>query len=238
MRRCAYISVFLLCSFTIHAQNIEVGVAGGISTNSAPSANMYYGFDTRTLNYAGALNAVYNFADYLQFGIEGHVLELSGISNSIFVSPYNTYIGGDNKRFVYAKKDISLCGVFNGRYNVARGYVYAGAAFGYGIVRHNADVLSSNESYRAPNGGAGLVAGGQIGWVVGINGKLGAFIEAAYRYMDLKYSTLAPKEAQQEDLHYHVSAFPVIIGIRYRLINTIIYNNYQHKKGKSESIER
>jgi hypothetical protein len=238
MKLFAYILISLLVPFNILAQNIEVGIAGGISTNSAPSANMYYGFDKWTSNYVGALNAVYNFADHMQFGLEGCVSELSGVSNNVFVSPYNTYIGGDNKRFVYAKKDISLCGVFNGRYNTGRGYVYAGAAIGYGMVRHNADELSSNESYRAPNGGAGIVAGGQIGWVVGINGKLGAFVEAAYRYMDFKYNTQAPKEAQQEDLHYHLSAFPVIIGIRYRLINTIIYNNYQREKGKNESMER
>jgi len=232
-----YLLLILFIPFVTYSQNIEVGLAGGISTNSSPSGNMYYSIDKWTINYAGSFNALYNFTDHMQFGIEAQVSELSGISDNTFVSPYNTYIGGNNKRFVYARKDITICGVFNGKYNIGRGYVYGGAAIGYGMARHNADELSSNESYRAPNGGAGLVAGGQIGWVIGINGRLGAFIEAAYRYMDLKYGTQAPKETQQENLHYHLSAFPVIIGIRYRLFNTIINNNYQRMKGENESIE-
>jgi hypothetical protein len=221
-----------------YSQNIEVAIAGGISTNGAPSGNMYYATDKPLINYATAAQILYNFGDNVQCGIEMHVLELSGASDKTYVGPYNTTIGGDNKRFVYAKPDISFCGVLNGRHNVGRGYIYGGMALGYGMAKNNPDKLNDNEAYRAPNNGNGLVWGAQAGWVVGITGKIGAYVEVAYRYMDLNYKSSAPKVDPQTDLHYHISALPMVIGIKYRLFNTIINNNYQREKGDTESRER
>ena len=225
----------LVLHITVDAQNIEIGLAGGISTNSAPSDNIYYKSDKAAINYGGTLTVLYNFMDHMQYGIEAHVLELSGTSDKVYTGLNGLPIGGDDKKFVYAKNDAAVCGVFNGRLDVGRGYVYAGAALGYNISRQSSTTLASNESYRTPDGGHGFVFGAQLGYVYGVSHKLGFFAEAAYRYIDLKYDAEAPAIAPKTDLHYHLTAMPVMIGIRYRILNTIVDNHFQGEIGNRRS---
>ena len=228
----------ILFPTSLYAQNIEAGLGGGISTNTVPSSNMYYKFDNRTINYAGAFSLLYNFADYMQYGLECHLSEISGKSDIIYNGPDNSPIGGNSKRFVYAKQDLSFCGIFNGKLNIGRGYIYGGGALGYNVARQRSTQFSANESYRAPDGGNGIVFGAQLGYVVGITGKLGLFVEGAYRYVDLKYDAEAPGISPKTDLHYHLTTYPFVIGIRYRILNTIMDNKFQHEKGDNSSRER
>src|SRR5256884_9855747 len=56
MKKVAFlISSFLLYNVNINAQSIELGIGGGISTNTSPTGNMMYKADQSLINYSGTL---------------------------------------------------------------------------------------------------------------------------------------------------------------------------------------
>lgn len=204
----------------LQAQQIEFGLGGGISTNTKPSDNMYYKGEKLAWNYAAAAQIFYNITTTLQAGLEAHFSELSTASDKSYA--YKTgYIGGDHKRFVFAKQAISVCAVFNAKLLLMRGYAYGGIAAGYGVGRHNSKDLGSNEAYRAPDGGNGEVLGAQIGYVLGLSNRFAFNAELAMRYWHLKYNAGAPAVSPSEDLNYHVLSFPLTIGLRYQLFDAM-----------------
>lgn len=237
-RTCIVLMAFF--SSTAYSQNIEIGLSGGVSMNSDPSDNMVYKTDKSAINYAGSASVLYNLTAHIQYGLQANVMELSGTSENVYADVNHGFalIGGDDKRFVYAKNALLLCGVFNGKVNINRGYLYAGLALGYGISRQSSTTLSSGESYRAPDGGNGISFGGQLGYVVGVSYRFGFFAELAYRYIDLKYDAQAPAVHPSTDLHYHMAAYPFTIGVRYRILNTIMDNGYQQERGTPYSRRR
>ena len=209
------IGLLVLPTF-VSAQNFELGLGGGISLNTKPSDNMPYKGDKMAINYAGALSVLYNFNDRLQAGIEFHLSELSSKSSQTYTTFFGSKIGGDDKRFVYAKNAYAICAVTNGKMYAGNGYAYGGVALGYVAARHDSRELSSNESYRAPNGGDGLALGLQLGYVVGISKRFALSAEAAMRYYSLKYDAVVPT-GTGEKLKYNIISFPITVGVRYRL---------------------
>jgi hypothetical protein len=215
MRRILF--CLLLAPASTFAQNFELGLGVGISTNTRPSDNMPYKGDKLTINYALAFDVLYNISDYLQAGVEAHATQLSRKSSTIYTTFYGNKIGNDNKRFVYAKSATAICAVLNGKLPAKNGYAYGGLALGYGAARHDSKTLSSNESYRAPNGGNGLVFGLQVGYVLGITERIGFSAQAALRHFSLKYDAMEPTGTTAENLKYNIMSFPITVGIRYRI---------------------
>jgi hypothetical protein len=227
------ILLILIClPISVFAQNLELGLGGGVGINSNPSSNMPYKFDKATANYNGSLKLLFNFSDHIQAGLEGQVFELSGIANRIYTLPLNGMIGGGEK-FIYAKKDLAICGLANARTNIGRGYLYAGLALGYGMANGN-----DFGGYSLSGAGKGIIFGAQTGYVVGITGRIGAFIELGVRYNDLKYSGQSSELNARSDWHYHIMSYPCTIGIRYRILNTIMYNFIPKNKGEGQSRKR
>ena len=215
MRRILFCLLFTpACTF---AQNFELGLGAGISTNTKPSDNMPYKGDKFTINYAFTFDVLYNISDYLQAGIEAHATQLSRKSSTVYTTFYGNKIGNDNKRFVYAKSATSVCAIVNGKLPARNGYAYGGLAVGFGAARHDSKTLSSSESYRAPNGGNGLVFGLQVGYVLGLTERLGFQAQAALRHFSLSYDAMEPTGTTADNLKYNIMSFPITVGLRYRI---------------------
>jgi hypothetical protein len=215
MRRILFCLLF--APFSGFAQNFELGIGVGLSANTKPSDNMPYKGDKLAISYAFAADVLYNVSDFFQTGIEVHLTQLSRKSSVAYTTFYGNKIGDDNKRFVYAKTATSICAVVNGKLYGQNGYAYGGLAAGYAAARHDSKQLSSNESYRAPNGGNGLVLGAQLGYVLGLTERLGFSAQGALRYYSFKYDAMEPTGTTMDKLKYSIISFPVTVGIRYRL---------------------
>ncbi|MBA3828877.1 MAG: outer membrane beta-barrel protein [Taibaiella sp.] len=235
MRKIYLTGLILGCTVITNAQNIEIGAAGGISINGIANGNMVYTAEKPVINYAASGIVMYNFADHMQAGLEGHALALSGTSDKVYMGPNGSPIGGANKRYVYSELDASLCAVFNGRINFGNGYVYAGPAVGYNIARNHSKTYADNDAYKAPDGGQGIVFGAQGGYVRGLSDRFGLYAEIAIRYYDLKYTAEAPNVHPQSELHYHLLAYPLVVGVRYRLFKSKIENDIPGLSGNGRS---
>lgn len=221
-----FLFAFLL-STKLSAQQLELGFTGGISTNTKPSDNMLYKAAKPTLNYAVVGSVMYNINRHFQVGIQYGASELSArAADKYFYA--GQFIGGDNKRFVYGKLTSALCVISNAKLNLGKGYLYGGVAVGYGATRHNSKTLSSNEAFRAPNGGDGWVAGGQVGYVLGFTSRLAFNAEIAARYFKLYYDA---KATTGEQLRYSITSFPVTVGFRYRL-----FDEYYRESNRQRSM--
>lgn len=219
------LSAVCLCLNTaVTAQKgaIELTAGAGVSVNSTPTDNMLYKGDVLTVNYSTLFNASYNFHRSLSAGIELRVLELSRRSDAVFVRPYNAgTVGGDDRKFMYSKSAASVCGTFNGKLSVFRGYFYGGGAIGYGFSAHDygrADF--TKESYRTPDGGSGLVWGLQAGYTHGLSKVIGLNIEGAFRNYSLDYDYdidyhLVPTGP---NLSYNITAYTLTIGLVVRIM--------------------
>lgn len=214
------VSTSVFAHAQINAQDLEIGVHGGVSSNGDPSGNMPYKGDIATFNYSGHLSVIYHIHKNFQIGLEGRVTELSRMTDSVYLSPYKIPFGADGKKMVYAKYMVSGAFLANLQAPVGTkgGYVYAGAAVGYGTSRHKTRRLNDNESYRTPDGGSGMVFGGQVGFVMGLSKFIGLNIEGAYRSYTLNYdNNEVPLLVPKEQLNFSVTDVSGTIGLRFRL---------------------
>lgn len=214
-----FLVCLLLQAFHSNAQTAEFGIGGGFSINTAPSGgNQPYVTDQSVVNYSGTMKLLFTGKKGWQFGFDGHVMELSGKSSKVYPSFYDgsDSLGGDGKKFVYAKYAIAACLAGNKVFTNGTNAFYLGLAAGYAGTRNNTTTFKANESYKAPDGGQGYVLGGQIGYVAGLGEKLGLNVEVAVRNFSFTYEDgTAPLATTPEKLKYNILAFPVTIGIRY-----------------------
>jgi hypothetical protein len=213
-----FIVCLLLQAFNSNAQSLELGLGGGFSINGAPSGgNMVYTTDESVVNYSGTMKLLYMNRSGWQFGLDGHVVELSGKSSKQYVSFYSQdSVGGDGKKFVYAKYAVSVAAVVNKMLPVGKDKFYVGLAIGYAGTRNNTQERRSNESYKAPDGGKGMVLGGQLGYIATLSEKIALNVDVAIRHYNLKYDeATAPLVVPTESLNYKILSVPVTFGIRY-----------------------
>jgi hypothetical protein len=235
----------LLIGVKAGAQEFEGRVGGGFSINGTPSGNMAYKGDQSLMNYSTNLQLLYTTKNNWMLGLEGHMLELASKSTKKYLGYINgSYlldsIGGDDKKMVYAKYAVSICGVVNKRFDFNGGssYFYVGGAIGYASARNNAHRYQSNESYKAPDGGRGLCYGAQLGFAANVTEKIGIYLEAAMRFYNFDYRDAgAPLVWKSPDnsgevLKYSINAFPVTFGIKYTFmkIQSNQYGTYNRDK--------
>lgn len=239
MKKGALVLLLSLVVSTSFAQPgiIELGAGGGVSINSNPSDNMVYKGNRMPANYALYVNGQYNIGYNFLLGLEFRTCELARRSDDTFMGPDKYIIGGDDRKFVYAKSMLSATIVANGKLNVARGYFYGGAAVGFGVARSVSDRLNYNsESYRAADGGLGPVLGAQIGYVHGLTPRLGLNAEIALRHYRLSYTADAPLTFPYTDLKYNITAYQFTIGVKYRIFPKYkAQNNIPRQRGQGRS---
>ena len=212
-----FLAAILLLSVDAFAQSLELGIGGGFSTNTGPDGNMPYKQEQSLTNYAGTLKILYTTYNNWQFGLDGHVMGIAGKTSKRYPGLFNDSVGGENKKLVYAKFGVTVCGVFNRAFffNQGKSYAYLGVAIGEGSARNDHIEYTNNETYNGPDGGRGLVLGGQAGVVAALSEKIGFNLDIAVRHMDLNYDAGAPLKFPLEDLHYSVVTVPITVGIRY-----------------------
>lgn len=238
-----FLAAILLSSVNVFGQDLELGVGGGFSTNTTPDGNILYKQDQTVINYAGTLKVIYTTRNYWQFGLDGHVMEISGKSSKKLPNPITgDSVGGDNKKIVYAKFGVSICAVANKAFvfkstSPNKSYVYLGVAIGGGSAR-NPQERHNTESYKAPDGGRGLVLGGQVGYVGNLSEKMAFNLDIAIRHFNFKYDAGAPLTVPLEDLHYSVTAFPITVGLRYFVFRTnrMLVPRYDEVRPKGRSL--
>lgn len=206
-----------------YAQRFEIGIGAGASINGQPTENMYYKGDVINPNYAASAIAVVNVNRW-QFGANLQELGLSRKSNEAFPFYKGGTVGGDGKAFVYGKFTTSLSAIANYKLlDGKRSYVYAGAAIGGVITRQDKNKpMSTTEvtlthQYKAPDGGIGVVGGLQLGYTYILTHRLSLNAEFAPRYYQLFYGAQAPEVKPKENLHYGILAYPLTVGIRFRM---------------------
>jgi hypothetical protein len=222
MKKALILALFLYCGNSF-AQSTELGIGVGFSTNTSPAGNMEYKGDQMLLNYATTLKFLYTSKTNWQFGLDGHLLEISSKSSKKYDGFYNDglyipSVGGDDKKLVYSKYATSVCAVVNKKFLFANSTsMYAGVAVGYAMARNNSKKYLPNESYKGPDGGEGMVYGLQLGYLKAISQNVLFNIDIAMRYYNLDFDAEAPQRPYNETLSYSVVSFPVTIGIRYML---------------------
>lgn len=233
------------------AQKGEVGITGGISSNSAPSSTtIYYLADKAATNYAGSLTMVANLGGHYQFGGDIYILQLANTSSKTYNNPYGLpgLVGNDGKKFQYAQYCISICPVFNFKYTFnEKIYGYAGLAGGFAFSKTTTNSLDPNYrtdlAFRGIDGGIGYTCGGQLGVSYAITPKIAINAEFALRYYYLAFtvSNNYPFGSGEKanlntgpNVNISTLAYPATIGIRYRFGGFERQLNYE--TGKMEII--
>lgn len=200
---------------------IEYGIGGGMSQNGTPDGNVYYLGDEMIANYAANALVAVNYRDAKwQVGLEAHVLELASTSTKTYTGDsYYETVGGDGKKIVYSKITTALCAIGNKKFYAGRNELYLGLAVGLGIAR-NSPNYAKDEGYVAPDGGRGMVFGGQVGYTYNITNSFGLNVEFAPRYFCMAYDGMAPYFVKpHNNLYYNVWAYPVTFGFRIKINN-------------------
>ena len=225
-----FIAVLIFTNAAIAQKGaIEIVGMGGPSINSNPTSNMVYKGDQISMNYTAALQGLYNVHRSISVGIEFRNTELSrrsSTSDSMHTTAVNLKVGGDDKRYIYAKKLMAISLVGNGRLNLARAYLYGGVSLGYGFTGYNASKRRPNETYRAPSGGNGFSFGIQAGYTYGLTSILAFNIEGSLRNYTLGYGNTAPGVFPVENLKYNITAYSVTVGLKIAITPKYKQQNY------------
>lgn len=242
MKRLLVLSILLL-AYNAQAQKVSLAAGVGAAFNGSPTDNMVYKSEQSLLNYALQAKLTRTTVTNWQFGIGGHMHELSGKTTKKYGGFYNRHlkidsVGGDGKKLVYAKQAVSATVFVNKNIPLGgpKASFYIGAAFGYTFSRNNSLYYAENESYKGPDGGRGLCYGGQLGINAYLSEYVSFYFELAPRYYNYTFDkeVEAPQIRPYERLEYSVFAFPITIGLSFDLhknpsTQTNLYNPKKKK---------
>lgn len=239
MKRLLVLSVMLL-AYNAQAQKVTLGAGVGGAVNGSPTDNQVYKIDQTLLNYAVQAKLTYTTITNWQYGIVGHMHELSGKSTKRYKGFPNRHlridsVGGDGKKLVYARNTIASCLFLNKNFNLnKKTAIYLGVAAGWGFARNNSLYYQDNETYKGADGGDGLCYGGQLGINSYLNDYAAFFFDIAFRNYNFEFDAGAPTLRPAEKLAYSIWAVPVTVGINFDLFNvpTGSQNSYDPARRK------
>lgn len=241
MKRLVVLSMLLL-AYNANAQKLSLALGVGGAVNGAPEGNLIYKGDQSLLNYAGIGKLTRTTISNWQYGIVGHIHEMSSKSSKKYPGFPNRHlqidsIGGDGKKLVYAKQTVSACLFFNRNFQLnKKTAIYLGVAGGYGWARNNSLYYAENEAYNGADGGRGICYGGQLGINAHLNEKVALFFDVSARYYSFVFDqeVEAPTIRPFERLEYSILAVPVTIGLSFDLYKVAesTRNTYNTKKRK------
>jgi hypothetical protein len=214
-----FIVILMLLSINVSAQNAEIGLGIGTSTNSVPFGTEFYRGNRVATNYAAGLTYVRNLGRIFQYGADLYVVELSRKSFYVYTWE-DKQIGNNDKKFEYARASYSFCPVFNAKFfKFGKSYLYAGLSVGVVLATNyktdDGTTPNSNISYVAPSGGIGEVGGAQAGINYNVTPRISINGQVAVRYYNLYYNTQA--DHYNDKLAYGTLVYPVIVGVRYNM---------------------
>ncbi len=206
---------------TSFAQNVELGINGGIMTNMAPSTtNGILGILNKTNPFIYAPNVaikLMNSPKKWQFGLSleyrqftyreiilnGNILQGMHLDNlhDLTKDEYHTQI----KRPGY----VPLKGFINRKFTLNKLELYAGVSAGLGVVVHN---KATNEVYYDNSiDGYAAIVGLQTGATYYITRRIGINAELA-----ADYTTFMLHDYDVISYSYSTWAFPATVGVRYK----------------------
>lgn len=224
MKRLVVLSL-LFMAYNAQAQKVNLAFGAGGAVNGTPSDNMVYKGDQSLLNYAITGKLGYTTVTHIQYGIVGHMHELSSKSTKKYEGFWNRYlyidsVGGDGKKLVYSKSTVAACAYVN--YDIVlneKTSIYIGVAGGWGFARNNSLYYQEDESYKGPDGGDGLCYGGQLGINAYMNETVSFFFDISPRMYNFKFDeeVEAPATRPYERLEYSIFACPITVGLSFDL---------------------
>ena len=239
MKRLLALSILLL-TYNAQAQKVSLAIGAGGATNGQPTDNMVYKGDQSPFNYAVQAKLTYNTVTNWQYGIMGHMHELSSKSDSTYPGFPNRYlridsVGGDGKKLLYSKYTVAACLFLNKNFQLSeKTSVYLGIAAGWGFARNNSLYYEENISYVTADGGDGFCYGGQLGINQMLGKRVAFFLDVAFRQYNFEYDAGAPLIRPAENLKYSIWALPVTVGLSYDLFKVpkSSRNTYNVRKRK------
>lgn len=224
MKRLLVLSILLL-AYNAQAQKTSLAAGVGGAFNGSPSDNMVYKSEQSLLNYALQAKVTRTTITNWQYGIGGHMHELSGKTSKKYPGFPNRHlridsIGGDGKKLVYAKQAVSATFFINKSFQLSKTTsIYLGGTIGYGFARNNSLYYAENESYKGADGGRGICYGGQLGINAYMSEYVSFYFELAPRYYNYKFDkeVEAPLVRPYERLEYSIFAFPITVGLSFDL---------------------
>lgn len=235
MKRLLVLSILLL-TYNAHAQKVSLAGGVGGAVNGSPSDNMVYKIDQSLLNYAVSARLTYTTITNWQYGLSGHMHELSGKSTKKYQGFPNRHlridsVGGDGKKLVYARNTVAATAFFNKNFALnKKTAIYLGLAAGWGFARNNSLYYEENETYKGADGGNGLCYGGQLGINSYINDYAAFFLDVSFRYYNFDFDAGAPTIRPAEDLSYSIWALPITVGLNFDI--------FKVPPGRSNSFNR
>lgn len=215
----------LLLAYNADAQKVSLAAGVGGVFNGPPSGNLVYKSEQSLLNYVLQGKLTGTTISNWQFGIGGHMHELSGKTSKKYGGFPNRHllvdsVGGDGKKLVYAKYAVAACGFINKNFQLnPKTSIYLGVAAGIGFARNNSLYYAENESYKGADGGRGLCYGGQLGINAYLSEYVSFYFELAPRMYNFKFDkeVEAPLVRPYERLEYSIFAFPITVGLSFDL---------------------
>ena len=186
------------------AQKLEFGINGGMTAHTAPSHS--YGKVHNDIGYYAGARAAFSFLGF-QAGIGVDAIKMTGTREQIL---------GPTMELNIADPAITPHLFINKKISLPKSYLYFGLSAGYTFVNYK-----SNKAFLDTRGhiadidskGSGFMGGLQLGYVFLLTSHLGINAEAAARYYN--YSPHDPATSTYNK--YRLFAFPVSVGVRYRL---------------------
>ncbi len=224
MKRLVVLSMLLL-AYNANAQKLSLAIGVGGAVNGAPEGNLIYKGDQSLLNYATTAKLTRTSISNWQYGLQGHMHELSSKSSKKYPGFNNEHllidsIGGDGKKLVYSKYTVAACAFLNKNFQLnPKTSIYLGVAAGWGFARNNSLYYQENEAYKGADGGDGVCLGGQLGINAYMNDHVAFFLDVSARYYNFKFDdeVEAPVVRPFETLEYSILAVPITVGLNFDL---------------------
>ena len=188
--------LFAILPLLAHAQGVEYGISGGISSNTAPVNTTLPAGTTETgwkPSYAGAVSFLLNLGPW-QVGIAAEAYELKTSYNITTSTPTgDVHTTGDK---IYASPQVPIMLQINRLFYMQKSHIYFGISgwSGVNMLKNTAGETKYHELQP--------VFGAQLGYTYGLSNLVGLNINLAARYNAIPGSPIL--------------SFPLTVGLRIR----------------------
>lgn len=214
-----FTSLCLLMAVGAYAQQSEIGLSFGVSTNSRPFGTNAYRGDQLAANNAISATYLYNLNKTWQLGAEVCYTELSRRASKP-IPWHGEVVGNDGKKYEYAHASYAFTPTLNAKFaKWEGGYAYGGITAGFVVARdyitNGGASGNASDGYVGPDGGIGEEAGIQLGVSAYVSRRFSLNLQGAVRYYNLTYGSTGAYYYPGKNYAYGMWVYPVLAGVRY-----------------------
>lgn len=211
MKKLSVLSIALICCTQAYAQKLELGLSGGVGTNSLPknsAGNVVAATAKGNYNYAVSIKAFSNVRKW-QFGLG---IDIQPISRE-----------SDTTKHVFADPGMSIYVMANRKLG---SHFYGGLRFGL-MVANNAYAAKYENAKLTPvqinyEQATGYTGGAQFGYIKHLGKRFDFNAELGFNYANTAYSFRHVDNkgvVTTGDDHYSYTYYSLMIGLRLKLFN-------------------